>query len=188
MIKLLRVLVVVIVTAVVTTASALAEQRGAAPPAPVASAPSAPVQLWPLKVQVVVSRYQGQKQLGRVPFTLSVHANDKKPSEVTSATQVLIPMVTVGEKTSGPVFKDVGISIRCQAMSSDGKFFALEMNVESATMDDDQPKKDPPYRIRAFRSSQAVHLQDGQTTEYTTATDPTNGEEVRVAVTVTVVR
>jgi hypothetical protein len=97
-------------------------------------------------------------------------------------------MVTVGEKTTGPVFKDVGISIRCLAASVDGNRFALDLNVESASIDDDQPKKDPPYRIRAFRSSQQVLLRDGQTMEYTTATDPVNGEEVKVAVTMTVVK
>jgi hypothetical protein len=184
--RLTRALSAGILLALLVPLPVRAQQRGAGQPEVTLQLPVKP--MVPLKVQVVVSRYQGQKQTGRVPFTLSVNANDRKAAEVTSATQVLIPMVTVGEKTTGPVFKDVGISIRCLAASVDGNRFALDLNVESASIDDDQPKKDPPYRIRAFRSSQQVLLRDGQTMEYTTATDPVNGEEVKVAVTMTVVK
>ena len=174
----------------VLAAPAFAQQRGDAQApraaAPAAAAPAGP--MTPLKVQVVISRYQGQKQLARVPFTMAVNTNDRKNAEVVSATQVLIQGATVGDRYVGPVFKDVGIKIACRASSAEGGRFALDLEVESASIDDDQPKKDPPYRIRAFRSSQQVLLRDGQTTEYTTATDPTNGEEVKVAVTLTVVK
>jgi hypothetical protein len=163
---------------------AFAQQRGAAPaPAAVAEAP-----LTPLKIQVIVTRLQGQKQVSREPFTLAVTANDKKMSEVQSGTQVLIPMVTMEGKTVGPVFKDVGTHIQCLATTADGNRFRLDLSVEAALLDQDQPKTSPPYRIRSFRSSQPLLMRDGQTTEYTTATDPTNGEEVKVAVTMTVVR
>lgn len=167
---------------------AFAQQRGA-PPLPVVS-PSPAGPLIPLKVQVVVTRTQGQKQVSREPFTLAVNANDVKESEVQSATQVFIPMVTVDGKTVGPVFKDVGTHITCTATIVDGRY-RLNLTVESALLpEDDQAKAvaTPPYRIRSFRSSQPLLIRDGQTMEYTTATDPVNGEEVKVAVTMTVVK
>ena len=159
---------------------AFAQQRGAAP-APAAAASEAP--LTPLRVQVIVSRFQGQKQVSHELFTLAVNANDKKMSEVTSGTQVFIPMVTVDGKTVGPVFKDVGTHIQCLASTTEGNRFRLELTVEAALLpEEDLPKSSPPYRIRTFRSSQPLLLRDGQTTEYTTATDPVNGEEVKVTV------
>ena len=162
---------------------AFAQQRGAVPPPAVAEAP-----LTPLKIQVIVTRLQGQKQVSHESFTLAVTANDKKMSEVQSGTQVLIPMVTMEGKTVGPVFKDVGTHIQCLATTAEGNRFRLDLSVEAALLDQDQPKTSPPYRIRSFRSSQPLLLRDGQTSEYTTATDPTNGEEVKLTVSLVVVR
>jgi hypothetical protein len=166
---------------------ALAQQRGAAPEVTL----QLPVkQMVPLKLQVVVTRTQGQKQVSREPFTLAVNANDEKVSEVQSGTQVFIPMVTVDGKTVGPVFKDVGTHITCTATLVDGRY-RLNLSVESALLPEDEKGNAaaiPPYRIRSFRSSQPLLLRDGQTMEYTTATDPVNGEEVKVAVTLTVVK
>jgi hypothetical protein len=153
--------------------------------------PSASGPMTALKLQVVVTRSQGQKQVSREPFTLAVNSNDYKVSEVTSATQVFIPMVTVEGKTVGPVFKDVGTHITCTATTVDGRY-RLDLMVESALLPPEDEKAKavaaPPYRIRSFRSSQPLLLRDGQTMEYTTATDPVNGEEVKVAVTLTVVK
>lgn len=173
----------------VFAAPALAQQRGAAPTPAVSTAPAA-LPMIPLKVQVVVTRMQGQKQVSREPFTLAVNANDDQDSEVQSATQVFIPMVTVEGKTVGPVFKDVGTHITCTARLVENRY-RLNLSVESALLPEDDKGKaaaTPPYRIRSFRSRQQLLLRDGQTMEYTTATDPVNGEEVKVAVTLTVVK
>ena len=168
----------------------LAQQRGGAPAPAVAPSDAA---LVPLKVRVTVSRYQGQKQLARLPFTLAVNANDRKPANVVAATQVLIPMLTAEGKTVGPVYKDVGSKIECVAVSLDGGRFKLDLTVEDALLGtDDQAvasaQTSAPWRIRAFRSEQSLILRDGQTMEYTSATDKSTGEDWKIEVALTVVK
>src|SRR5438105_469893 len=76
--------------------------------------------LTPLKVQVVISKYQGEKKVSSLPYTLAVNANEiGKQAELTSGLQVMIPMITINEKTTGPVFKDVGTKIMGAATSLD---------------------------------------------------------------------
>jgi|SRR5665213_1225324 len=169
---------------------AIAQQRGAAPAPAVALSDAA---LVPLKVRVVISRYQGQKQLSHLPFALSVNANEKKPAVVVAATQVLIPMMTTEGKTVGPVYKDVGTHIECVATTLDGGRFKLDLSVEDDLLgSDDQAvasaQTSAPWRIRAFRSEQSLILRDGQTTEYTSATDKTTGEDWKIEVALTVVK
>jgi hypothetical protein len=171
---------------------AFAQQRGGAPasPAEVANPPA----LTPLKVTVTLSKYQGQKQISHLPYTLSVTANDRKPANVTTATQVLIPMITVEGKTVGPVYKDVGTKVECSATSLDGGRFRLEIEIEdSSVYGEDQPSPGTPRTtqpswLKSFRSTQTLILRDGQTMQYTSAMDKTNGDEVKVDVALTVVK
>ena len=169
---------------------AFAQQRGAAPPA--TTSPDAP--LTPLKLQVVLTKFQGEKQVIRLPYTLSVNANERKAANVATATQVLIPMVTVEGKTVGPVYKDVGTRIECTATTLEGGRYKLDLIVEdSSVYGEDQPSPGTPRTaqpswIRTFRSEQSLILRDGQTTQYTTATDKTNGDVVKVDVVLTVVK
>jgi hypothetical protein len=169
-------------------------QQPAAPPA-AASAPAQPVAqapLTPLKLQVVISKYQGEKKVSSLPYTLAVNANESgRQAELTSAIQVLIPIVTVNEKTTGPVYKDVGTSIKCAAAAMDGGRFKLELAVEDASV---YPESKIPADgargpwLQTFRSSQTLILKDGQTTQYTTATDKVSGDVVKIDVTLTVVK
>jgi len=178
-----------------------------APPAPAPQAAPAPptpptppagfrpvVPLIPLRVQVVISKYKDEKKISSVPYTLAVNANDSSGnrfSELSSAISVLIPMVTVNEKTTGPVYKDDGTTIRCRADSMDGGRFKVDLNVEDQSIYTDAKLPADGARgpwLQAFRSSQALILKDGQSTEYTTATEQVSGQVTRVSVTLTVVK
>jgi hypothetical protein len=170
-------------------------QQPTAPPAANASAPAQPVTqapLTPLKLQVVISKYQGEKKVSSLPYTLAVNANENgRQAELSSVIQILIPMVTVNEKTTGPVYKDVGTTIKCAAMTMDGGRFKLELAVEDASV---YPESKIPADgargpwLQSFRSSQTLILKDGQTTQYTTATDKVSGDIVKIDVTLTVVK
>lgn len=194
MTKHAKTLVFVSAFAVASGVIAQAQQPTAAPAAN-ASAPAQPAlqaPLTPLKIQVVISKYQGEKKVSSLPYTLAVNANENgKQAELSSVIQVLIPMVTVNEKTTGPVYKDVGTTIRSAATTMDGGRFRLELAVEDASV---YPESKIPADgargpwLQSFRSSQTLILKDGQTTQYTTATDKVSGEVVKIDVTLTVVR
>ena len=190
----LRVLGLMIAAAALAAGTAAAQQRGTPPPPAEAATQAAQATLTPLKVTVILSKYQGQKQVSHLPYTLVVNANDRKPANVHTAIQVLIPMITVEGKTVGPVYKDVGTKIECSATSLDGGRFRLEIEIEdSSVFGEDQPSAGAPRTtqpswLKSFRSTQMLILRDGQTMQYTSATDKTNGEEVKVEVSLAVVK
>ena len=171
-------------------------QQPTAPPAANASAPAQPATqapLTPLKVQVVISKYQGEKKVSSLPYTLAVNANDgTNKARLSSVIQVLIPLINAAEgKLVGPVYKDVGTTIECAATTIEGGRFKLELAVEDASVYPDSKIPADGARgpwLQSFRSSQTVLLRDGQTTQYTTATDKVSGEVVKVDVTLTVMK
>ena len=172
-------------------------QQPPAPPRPPAPAASAPAPLVPLRVEVTLSKYQGDKKISSTPYTLAVNANERdqnnfpKTADLTSAIQVLIPMVTVNEKTTGPVYKDVGTRIQCRAESLDGGRFKLELNVEDQRVLPDAKLPADGVRgpwLQAFRSNQSLILKDGQSSEYSAATEQVSGEQERISVLLTVVK
>jgi hypothetical protein len=155
-------------------------------------APAAAPPIVPLKVQVTISTYQGDKKITSLPYSLVVNANDKgRTTSVDNGVQILIPMVTQDGKTTGPVYKDVGTSIRCSATGIDDGRFRLDMQVDDASVyGDSKIPSDGMHGpwIQSFRSTQILLMRDGQTTEYTTATDRVTGNVTKVEVTLTVVK
>src|SRR4029078_5146789 len=95
----------------------------------------------------------------------------------------------------GPVqYQDVGTSIDCSvsAAQDDGRF-RVEITIDDSSVYGDAPNptenKPPPGNpsFRSCRASDSMVLRDGQTSQFTTATDKVSGEIVKVDVTLTVV-
>lgn len=181
------------IVAVACLCGSPAQAQGQAPGSTASAAQPAPsTPLVPLRVQVVISKFQGEKKVSSLPYTLAVNANEtSREAELQHVVQVLIPMVTVNEKTTGPVYKDVGTTIRCRAATIDGGRFKLDLSVEDASVYPDSKIPSDGVRgpwLQSFRSTQSLLLKDGQTTQYTTATDKVTGEVVKIDVTLTVVK
>ena len=152
-----------------------------------------------LKVQLVIARYQGEKKISSVPYTMSVTAGDSR-NELTRlriGAQVPIPTVATpveGKPTppSGAVtYRDVGTNIDCITRALGDGQFQLQITVDqSSVIMDPQPKQSASTApvFRSFRLTNSAVLRDGQTTQFTTATDAVSGEVVRVDVTVNVVK
>jgi hypothetical protein len=174
-------------------------------PAPVAGANSPQRPLTPLKVQVVVSKYQGEKKLSSLPYALPVNADDgaRQPfggyvpnnsGRVSLRMVVQVPIQTTVNGAVTTVYKDVGTSIDCYASTTDDGRFDVAVSVEdSSVYTDGQTVQgiakvgDAPV-LRSFRSNASLILKDGQTGQFTAATDKVSGETVRVDVTITVVK
>jgi hypothetical protein len=88
----------------------------------------------------------------------------------------------------------VGTNIDCSASSTDDGQFKLEIMIEDSSVSaDDQAAQDTsrPRGVpvfRTFRSSNTLILKDGQSTQFTTATDKISGGVVRAHVTLNVVK
>jgi hypothetical protein len=168
-------------------------------PPPASEAEPAPVV--PLKVTVVVARYQGEKRTSNLPYTLWVNTGDRTTLRMNN--QVPIPQTLVNQSDSAipPVtsfsYTSVGTSIDCSATALPEGAFRLDLTVSDrqVTNDTDRTATQAPGRpsilapsIQDFSSVNRVILRDGQTVQYTTAVDKTTGEVIKLEVTLNVMK
>jgi hypothetical protein len=166
--------------------------RAQTPPGPQSSSDTS------LQVQVVVSRYQGDKRISSLPYTLSVNPDNRKTSLRMGADVPIVSMTTVpaarGEKPAPPIssysYRSIGTNIDCTANTAIGNQYRLSLEVEdSSVYPEDQsraPKGVPMFR--SFKLSNTLVLKDGQSTQLTSAADKVSGEVLKVDVTLTVVK
>jgi hypothetical protein len=161
----------------------------------------------PVDVEVVISRYQGDKKVSSLPYALTVNAKDT-PEQFRPLTQLRmggrVPLPSMAPATGpdgkslfgfsggGPVqYEDVGTSIDARARPMGDSRFELTVMVEDSGVA--MPQGSAPGGttlpvIRTFRSSNNLVLRDGQTRQFTAASDRITGEVVRVDVTLKVVK
>lgn len=153
----------------------------------------------PLRVQVVISRFQGEKKIASAPYTLAVASNAGQTlARLRMGTEVPVPGApapTADGKTppapAGLQYRPVGTNIDCTVRTVDETSFEVQLTIEqSSIVDDDQQPKVARYgpAFRSFRFTNSAVLRDGQTTQFTNAADPMSGEIVRVDVTLNVVK
>jgi hypothetical protein len=193
--KHLQTIALVFAFALASSVIVRTQEKPAAPAA--AAKPAAPA--IPLKVQVLVSRFQAEKKLSSLPYTLSVNAGGRATLRMGAKVPVNMMMTTNVPKDfpqGGPVqYQDVGTSIDCSvsAAQDDGRF-RVEITIDDSSVYGDAPNpadnKPAPGNpsFRSFRASDSMALRDGQTSQFTTATDKVSGEIVKVDVTLTVVK
>ena len=194
MTKHLQTIALVFAFALASSVIVRTQEKPAAPAAP-KPAPTA----MPLRVQVLVSRFQGEKKLSSLPYTLSVNAGSRGTLRMGAKVPVNMMMTTNVPKDfpqGGPIqYQDVGTSIDCyvSTVQDDGRY-RIEITIEDSSVYGDAPNpadnKPAPGNpsFRSFRASDSMALRDGQTSQFTTATDKVSGEIVKVDVTLTVVK
>ena len=156
----------------------------------------------PLRVQLVVSRQQGDKKISSIPYTLAVVANDNDKTSMRMGVDVPIPQTVIsgaGPNTTVPQvsynYRSVGTNIDCSARTIEGGWFKLDLAVsDTAVFMTEKGGTAAPTAlssapsIRSFTSTFNLLLKDGQTAQHMTATDPVSGEVLRVDVTLTVLK
>lgn len=145
----------------------------------------------PLKLQVVIARYQGEKKISSLPYALSVNANGHASLRMGARISVAMAPIKDGPQTS--TYQDVGTNIDCDASVLDDGRFRIQIAVDDSSVYPDDAAKsggastgNPSFRT--FRASDSMVLRDGQTAQFTTATDKVTGETVKVDVTLTVLK
>ena len=171
--------------------------------------PSKVPQNVPLEVQVVISRYQGEKRISSLPYVLSLKsglvttfrqpgqgAQLRLGSRVPIPTQVVAPPADgkPAATTSSVAYDNVGTNIDCAATALEGGRFEVTLTVnETSVVSDPQDLKAIPgsgaYPVfRSYQSTNTLFIRDGQTLQFTAASDRVSGEVVRVEVKLTVVK
>jgi hypothetical protein len=178
---------------------AAAQDKPAAAPQPSASASTRPV---PLKVQLTISRYMGEKKLSSIPYVLGVLSNSQKTS-IRMGIQVPVTQTVFTKSATGVdgpqssyTYRDLGTNIDCQAQPAGDGFYSLTITTEDSSIHlDPSPdsveaksiRRDIPA-FRSFRASFATILRDGQSMQYVSATDPLSGESMRIDVMLTLAK
>ena len=154
----------------------------------------------PLEVQVVIAKYQGEKRISSLPYILAVNANSSQ-AQLNIGAEVPVPMTTftaAGQdgKQPPPItsfsYKSIGTSISSTAVSADDGRFEWELSIDENSVVSDVSRQtaqtDGPAAFRSFRTRNKLLLRDGQTRQYTAATDRVSGETIRIEVTLRVVK
>jgi hypothetical protein len=161
----------------------------------------------PLELQVVIARYQGDKRVSSLPYVLSLKSNPPNTgipansslrlgSRVPIRTQTVTPAADGKPATTNNsvTYENVGMNIDARATAlDDGRFEVTLIINESSVITDPQDLKATPgtdsYPVfRSYQSNNTVFVKDGQTTQFTAATDRVSGEVVRVEVKLTIVK
>jgi hypothetical protein len=159
-----------------------------------------------LRVQIAISRYQAERKLASVPYTLLLTTDDRK-SRVRMGVEVPIAVASFAkaeDAKSGPVtsfqYRNVGTNIDCSADDRTGEgLYQLVLNVESSSIYTSSESRtasglneaglvpDRPL-FRTFNVSLYPTLRDGQSVQTVASTDPVTGEVVKIDVSLNVVK
>ncbi len=146
-----------------------------------------------LRVQLVISRFEGEKKLASLPYTLIVAA-DGRPARMRMGVDTPIPVTQPGSDADKPTatyqYRDVGTKLDCHARDlGDGRYH-LQISVEnsSALRGPGGATREGVPLFRRFEVSLDPVLRDGQSSPTVASTDPVSGEVVKVDVTLAVVK
>ena len=192
-------LATLVIMAILGASPFLTAQEPAPPGAKPEAAKSAPHSgksgITPLRVLVTISRYQGEKKVTSLPYTLSVSIGGPAVRFRMGAD---LPYSTTttneGAKTQSYAYRTVGIAIDVtgQLMIEPG-LYKMDLNVSDSSVASSNQIQGAPSvagvpMFRNFSTNGSVLLRDGQTTQLSTSADPVTGEIMRVDVTLNVVK
>lgn len=183
------------------------------------NAPKAPQltkPLIPLKVDVVFNEYEGTKLVSRLPYTLSVNANDKARDRQSSLRIGLgVPFRTGGNQFQ---YHNVGTEIDCSAHTVGADLVEVSLGLRRSFVYSSQRVGFHGASYEFYESGQKLHetpepgsegrasavplgpvfshfstnlnliMRNGQTIQSTMATDPISGHVLKVDVTLHVVK
>jgi hypothetical protein len=162
-----------------------------APGQPPFAPPQAPANVQsrqtPIKLQVVLSKYQGDKRLSSQPYTMLLTSGS--PASLAIGAEVAIP-TTVDQ--SAYTLQRIGTDLQATVSVISDNSYQLTLTVTDRSHFV-SPKPDPAREkfahIPTFRSlttsSRAV-MANGETIQFTSALDPASNETLRVDVTLSV--
>lgn len=181
----------VLVSALCACAAPARAQTPPPPPSP-AKLVSDGIRVVPVRVHVLVARYEGDKRVSSMPYTMLVNASPRGVGQIRIGAEV--PVTTGGAPASAdgkqaPVpavsYEHIGTHIDCRVTPTDDGRYLVELTVSEKSVYPDgegprvaRPHGNPPFR--SFRANNAMVLRDGQTAEFATVGDRLTGEIIRI--------
>ena len=148
-----------------------------------------------LRVEVVISRYEGEKQISNAPYHFLVPADRTRRADVKMGVEVPVRVTTFpGGEGSGasPVaryqYRNVGTNISCVAHAPADGFYLLNLMVEtSSVFTGREGRSGGPELVEnplfnSFLVTLDPLLRDGQRAQAVASTDPVTGDVVKIDV------
>jgi hypothetical protein len=169
----------------------------------------------PLRVELVISRYQGEKKVSSMPYTFVVNATQQLPGVPEEPSRVRMGVelpVAAGVAAAAPLqnatggqaspvqYRAFGTNIDCFAKVLDDNRFKIGITVDESSPygnqdtarltpspgDNNALRSGPVFR--SYRLSNTLMLKDGQSQQFSSATDRFSGEVIKMDVTVSVIK
>jgi hypothetical protein len=144
-----------------------------------------------LRVQLLISRYQGDKKLASLPYTLVVTTGgDRARMRMGVDTPVPVTFPSPEEKPRTSFqYKTVGTNIDCGAFVRPEGRYQLTIGVEnSSALTGAGASIEGAPLFRRFETNLDPLLRDGESVQTIASTDPVTGEVVKIDVTMNVVK
>jgi hypothetical protein len=145
-----------------------------------------------LRVQLVITRFQGEKKVASLPYTFVVTAGGGR-ARMRMGVDTPIPMTSTSSDTGKPLtsfqYKNVGTNIDCTANDRGDGRYQLNIGVEnSSALTGAGASVEGVPLFRRFETNLDPLMRDGQSVQTVASTDPVTGEVVKIDVTLNVVR
>jgi len=149
----------------------------------------------PLRVQVTISRFEGERKVATMPYSLLVNAGDRD-NRVALRIGVAVPIANAGKDGPLVTVHDIGTNMDCTATPADqGRFrITLALNYSSVYESDQRHLQATPRAgdstqlVRSFTTSFSMLLRNGESGQSLAATDPVTGEVMKIDVSLTVLK
>ena len=150
-------------------------------------------ELIPLELEVVISRYTSDnKKISSLPYSVAVNAGERaEGTKLRMGANVPVPSGFGSGQITSFNYQNVGTNIDCNARSLGEGRFVININVEERSVVQPTSGANPNVPapvIRNFEAQNSLVLRDGQTRQFTAASDRVTGEVVKVDVTLRVVK
>jgi hypothetical protein len=152
-----------------------------------------------LRLDIVLSEYDGSKEVDNLPYTLFLESTPQGARLWSVRMGLKVPIATSAANGAGTQFQyqDVGTNIDAGAKPAADGLYDLDISVDRSSVYAVNQGTDENERIprvgglpvvRAFRSNFDLALGDGQTAQGPSATDPFNGHVLKTTVTLHVLK
>ena len=134
-----------------------------------------------VKVQVVLSRYEGDRKTSSLPFTMLATADGERVSIRTGS------QVPVATSATNFQYIDVGTNIDCGVKIVEDGRFNVFLNFQDRSVTDKVPLAGSVQPVlRNMQYTNTVLLKDGETKQFVAASDKASGEMIKIDVTLNV--
>jgi hypothetical protein len=158
----------------------------------------------PLRVQIVITRFQGDRKIGSLPYTFVVTTGGDR-ARMRMGVDTPVAIAKAASEDGKPVttsfqYRTVGTNIDCAARDRGDGRYQLNIGIENSSAlafqkgpsdaASGHPADASPGNplFRSFSTNLDPWMRDGQSLQTIAATDPVSGEVVKIEVTLNVIR